>query len=156
MIFVRVLFIVGSRLIRSCSWMDGSAVERHDLCVPVRRDSDVEHGLVDFRGVPDPDPDELDDGDVAVKMVKEKKYDLILMDVRMKRMGGYEATQEIRLWEDENNKPKTPIIALTAHALQADIEEAKAKGCDGHITKPIIKSDLIKKIYAIVHDGCEK
>ncbi|MCK5800024.1 MAG: response regulator, partial [Deltaproteobacteria bacterium] len=58
------------------------------------------------------------DGIEALKAFKHNVFDVILMDIQMPRMGGYEATQEIRSIEDKRGSPPTPIIALTAHAMQ--------------------------------------
>ena len=90
-----------------------------------------------------------DSGTKAVEMMKNAKpgeIDLILMDVMMPVMSGYEATKQIRSIEDPALS-KTPIIAMTANAFEEDIRKAKEAGMDGHISKPYTKEGLITIIY---------
>ena len=87
--------------------------------------------------------EEADDGDIAVEKVKWSSpgyYDLVLMDVQMPKMNGYEATRQIRALEEE--KAKVPIIALTANAFEEDRREAIAAGMNGHICKPVRIKEL--------------
>ena len=72
------------------------------------------------------------DGQIAVDMFKEKNYDLVLMDIQMPNMNGYEATQLIR----ETNS-HVPIIALSANVMREDIEKSLNAGMNGHLAKPI-------------------
>jgi signal transduction histidine kinase/ActR/RegA family two-component response regulator len=79
------------------------------------------------------------DGEEAVKAFKaapEGSLSLILMDVMMPVLNGYEATQQIRALERPDSKT-VPIIAMTANAFQEDIEKAKSAGMNGHLAKPI-------------------
>ena len=99
----------------------------------------TEHGIL---------VDVVDDGDVAVKVVAQSPagtYDLVLMDIQMPRMNGYEATRAIRALEDPE-LANIPIIAMTANAFEEDKALAKKAGMDGYITKPI---DIDKTIEAI-------
>jgi len=79
-------------------------------------------------------------------------YDLILMDVQMPDMDGYEATQKIRSIEknfnadSENQRKRIPIIALTANAFKEDIEKCISAGMDDHLGKPIDESELFEKL----------
>ena len=78
-------------------------------------------------------------------------FDLILMDMQMPEMDGIEATRLIREWE-ENNKPRVPIIALTANAIKGDKEKCIEGGMDDYITKPIDKDfffEVIEKWLAL-------
>lgn len=79
--------------------------------------------------------DIVDNGLKAVNRIKEKSYDLILMDCQMPEMDGYTSTKEIRKYEANLNK-HTPIIAVTAHALKGDEEKCLACGMDDYIAKP--------------------
>ncbi len=85
-------------------------------------------------------------GEEAIESFKTKKYDIVLMDVQMPVMDGLTATKIIREWEEEQGQEKTPIIALTAHALKGDEAKSIEAGCDGHATKPIKKKKLMELI----------
>ncbi|MBF0124797.1 MAG: response regulator, partial [Magnetococcales bacterium] len=83
----------------------------------------------------------------AIEQFKYHRYDLILMDVQMPEMDGYTATQRIRALEEESGQRRlVPIIALTANALQRDIERSLDAGCSFHLTKPIRKTRLLETI----------
>ncbi|MBF0620460.1 MAG: PocR ligand-binding domain-containing protein [Magnetococcales bacterium] len=88
-------------------------------------------------------------GAEAVARFKEDVFDLILMDIQMPIMDGYEATRRIRLWEQETHRDPTTIIALTAHAMVEESQQIMASGCNVHLTKPIGKKRLIKAINKI-------
>ncbi len=79
--------------------------------------------------------DYANNGLEAVNKIQEKKYDLILMDLMMPVMDGFEATKRIREIENELNY-KTPIIGLTANTLDADKEKCLAFGMDEYMEKP--------------------
>jgi osomolarity two-component system sensor histidine kinase NIK1 len=81
----------------------------------------------------------------AVKAAKERQFDLILMDVQMPEMGGFEATQQIREFEKSLDR-HTPIIALTAHAIQGYREKCLEGGMDGYVSKPI-NVDALRKVF---------
>jgi PAS domain S-box-containing protein len=83
----------------------------------------------------------------AVEKRKKKAYDLILMDIQMPVMDGYTATREIRAWERAEGKEPIPIVALTAHALSGASAESIEAGCDGHLTKPVERDDLLASIF---------
>jgi signal transduction histidine kinase/ActR/RegA family two-component response regulator len=83
-----------------------------------------------------------------------RKYDLVLMDMRMPVMDGYTATGEIRKWEKENRKNATPIIALTAHALTEDRQKCLDAGCSDYLSKPIKKGDLLKRVSECTQIDC--
>ncbi len=92
-----------------------------------------------------------ENGVEAIKKFKGQEFDLVLMDLQMPEMDGYEATRRIKQWEREQDLKPTPIVALTAHALTEDIKKTKKLGFDNHFTKPIKKSKLLSLIekYAI-------
>ena len=72
----------------------------------------------------------------AIDMAADGEYDLILMDIQMPVMNGYEATRRIRNMDREYAK-KVPIYALSANAFEEDIRKAMDCGMNGHIAKPI-------------------
>jgi len=90
-------------------------------------------------------------GQIAVEKVKETVYNLILMDIQMPVMDGYETTRQIR--EFENNHPdrhKAHIIALTANATQEDRDRCTNMGMNGYITKPFKFSDLEDALHQFI------
>jgi two-component system, sensor histidine kinase and response regulator len=84
-----------------------------------------------------------DNGAIGVEKFMRGSFDIVLMDIQMPVMDGYTATRKIRQWEMEQDCDPTPIIALTAHALNKEAELILAAGCDLHLTKPIRKARLI-------------
>jgi len=86
----------------------------------------------------------VENGKLAVERVVEGSnvYDLIIMDMQMPVMDGYEATRKIREWEKNNGLIPTPIVALTAYALKDDAQKCFDAGCDGYVTKPIKKTQF--------------
>ncbi|KAK8930360.1 Histidine protein kinase NIK1 [Metarhizium anisopliae] len=82
----------------------------------------------------------------AVEAVKEKKFDVILMDVQMPIMGGFEATGKIRDYERGMGTHRTPIIALTAHAMMGDREKCIQAQMDEYLSKPLQQNHLIQTI----------
>ena len=77
---------------------------------------------------------------------KAEEFDLVLMDMHMPVMDGYEATTEIRKWETAQGLKRTRVIALTANAMQEDENASLDAGCDHHLTKPISKVRLLETI----------
>jgi len=94
-----------------------------------------------------------ENGQIAVDKFISGKYDLVLMDVEMPVMDGLTATKKIREWEKKNSSKPTPVLALTAHALQEHKEKSKEAGCDGHVTKPIKKAVLFEAIEKYTKEG---
>lgn len=90
--------------------------------------------------------DIAENGKIAVDKFKNGLYDIVLMDMQMPVMDGYTATQIIRAWEQEQRRPATPIIALTAYALKDDERKSIEAGCTAHLTKPIKKDLLLETI----------
>ena len=101
--------------------------------------------------------DEVEDGQAALDHFMTRAYDVVLMDIQMPVLDGYSAVREIRRWETANERGRTPIIALSAAALEADVHRAIEVGCDMHVSKPVKKSTLLKAIATAVensrHDG---
>ncbi|HKL83326.1 MAG TPA: response regulator [Desulfobacter sp.] len=90
--------------------------------------------------------DIAENGRTAVEKFTSNPYDLVLMDIEMPEMDGISATQAIRKLEQENGTKKIPVIALTSHAFREHQEKCFSAGCDGYLTKPIQKCELIEKI----------
>jgi signal transduction histidine kinase/CheY-like chemotaxis protein len=82
------------------------------------------------------------DGEQALQAVKTSDFDVVLMDIQMPRMDGWQATQQIRQWEQATQKKRVPIVALSAHASAADREQAMACGMDGYLSKPLTAEAL--------------
>lgn len=89
---------------------------------------------------------QAENGEDALNKVFTKQIDLILMDIQMPIMDGYEATRKIRQWEADHNKKPTPIIAVSANAMSEDVQRSLSAGCSEHVTKPIKKLALIEII----------
>jgi CheY-like chemotaxis protein len=90
--------------------------------------------------------DEADNGENAVLKFKQGNYDLVLMDIHMPKMDGYQATQAIRLWQSKMGKARTPIIALTAmDAAQAAVKTKEA-GFSACCSKPVKRATLEQAI----------
>jgi PAS domain S-box-containing protein len=80
--------------------------------------------------------DTVDNGAEAVSKAETNQYNAILMDVQMPGMDGFEATKQIRAWEQRHGT-HVPIIAMTAHAMQGDRERCLEAGMDDYVTKPL-------------------
>jgi signal transduction histidine kinase/AmiR/NasT family two-component response regulator len=93
------------------------------------------------------------DGQVALDALEERRFDVVLMDVQMPVMGGIEATREIRRREAAQGKPRRPIIAMTANAMQGDREACLEAGMDDYIAKPIKSADLAKLLNSLSSPG---
>jgi CheY-like chemotaxis protein len=92
------------------------------------------------------------DGAQGVEMALAGDYDLILMDMSLPEIDGWEATRRVRQGETERGS-RTPIIALTAHAMAGDREKAMEAGCDDYDTKPVELPRLLGKIEALLPSG---
>ena len=84
-----------------------------------------------------------DDGAAGIEMAEAMVPDLILMDLSLPIIDGWEATRRIKAADKLKD---IPVIAVTAHAMQGDEEKARAAGCDDFVTKPIDEDLLLAKI----------
>jgi CheY-like chemotaxis protein len=85
--------------------------------------------------------------------LKQEKFDLVLMDIRMPVMDGEDATRRIR--SGEAGDPGVPIVALTAHAIKGDRERILAMGMDDYLAKPIDMEEIDRVLGRIVAKGEE-
>ncbi len=90
---------------------------------------------------------EAADGQVGVATARFEKPDLILMDIQMPVMDGYEATQQIKASPET---AKIPIIAVSSFAMKGDEQKARAAGCDHYITKPYSPMQLLKTLRTLL------
>jgi two-component system, cell cycle response regulator DivK len=86
---------------------------------------------------------EVDDGEAAIKAAQEHRPDLILMDIQLPVLDGYEATRRIKSFPDLK---AIPIIVVTSYALSGDDRKAREAGCDAYVTKPFSPRGLLAKI----------
>ncbi len=92
----------------------------------------------------------VDNGKKAVESCRQETFDLVLMDIQMPEMDGFEALAAIRTLERaESRRRPTAIIALTAHAMKGDQERCLDAGFDGYLSKPVRSADLNKAIVVI-------
>jgi CheY-like chemotaxis protein len=90
------------------------------------------------------------DGEQGVAVAASEKPDLVLMDLSLPVLDGWEATRRIKAAPETS---RIPIIALSAHAMPGDAEKALAAGCDDFDTKPVELPRLLAKIRALKPDG---
>ncbi|WP_229678434.1 ATP-binding protein [Neptunicoccus cionae] len=100
----------------------------------------------------------VSNGAEAVELATAQTFDLILMDINMPVLGGMEATARIRQWEKDTARAPSPILALTANAMTYQIAEYLNGGMDGHLSKPIKKSVLLRtlsdSLRSVTERGC--
>jgi CheY-like chemotaxis protein len=89
------------------------------------------------------------DGHAAVAALEKDTFDLVLMDIQMPGMDGFEVTSAIRKKEERTGR-HIPIVAMTAHALIGDQERCVAGGMDGYVSKPIRTSELFSAIESLL------
>ena len=90
---------------------------------------------------------EAADGQAGVDKAKAEKPDLILMDIQMPVLDGYDATRQIKA--DPDLKP-IPIVAVSSFAMKGDEEKARASGCDHYVTKPYSPIQLLKTVRGLL------
>ncbi len=119
----------------------GAAVEPSipaDFRVLVAEDNSIStkviRGMLNKLGV---QPDTVSNGAEALRALQNAPYDLVLMDCEMPILDGFSATAQLRAWEAAEQRPRTPVIALTAHILSEHKERARSAGMDGHMAKPV-------------------
>ena len=93
---------------------------------------------------------EAADGAEGVALAQKERPDLILMDIQLPEIDGYEATRRIR---DIPELAKVPIIAVTSYALSGDEAKTREAGCDGYVAKPFSPRDLLAKVRQFLPDA---
>ena len=94
------------------------------------------------------------DGRNAVEIFRnhpEGTFDVILMDIMMPEMNGYEATKAIRAMNDRPDGKTIPIIAMTANSFAEDVQASLNAGMNTHLSKPIMMDEVIKTILRYIH-----
>lgn len=91
------------------------------------------------------------DGREAVQAAARTDFDVVLMDLQMPTMDGYEATRAIRRQEAESGKSPTAIIMLTASTGSSQVEQAIQAGCNAHLTKPVTPARLFEALEKVLH-----
>lgn len=90
------------------------------------------------------------DGVEALEMLRVQDFDLVLLDMQMPRLDGYDTVRELRARGDE-----TPVIALTAFSMTGDRERCIDAGCDGYVAKPVVQADLFAEVTAVLRRAAE-
>jgi CheY-like chemotaxis protein/nitrogen-specific signal transduction histidine kinase len=98
---------------------------------------------------------EVTTGNAAVKAMQDGSFDLLLTDIHMPGMDGIEATRAIREDEARSGRPRTPIVALTADALEAGKRSCQEAGMDGFLTKPVDPAEL-EEMFLMLFPGAER
>ena len=93
------------------------------------------------------------DGAAGIELAERERPDLILMDLSLPGIDGWEATRRIKAHEELRH---IPIIALTAHAMTGDEEKARESGCDDYLSKPIDEDLLFEKLDGFLGEGRER
>ncbi len=100
--------------------------------------------------------DIAENGIKAFELFSKNKYDLVLMDMEMPEMDGYEATEKIRELEEKTGRVATPVVALTAHIGEESARRCISAGCNEHIAKPIKKDRLLELVGRYFNVSCNK
>ncbi|MEZ4764644.1 MAG: response regulator [Calditrichia bacterium] len=90
-----------------------------------------------------------ENGKIAIEMLKNSDYQIVLMDVQMPEMDGFEATTAIRNGDAGEQNKNIAIIAMTANAMKGDREKCIAAGMDDYVAKPIRRNDLQKALNIV-------
>ena len=100
-----------------------------------------------FSDFPEISIDLAEDGGKAVNMFEKGSYDIIFMDLKIPVLNGYEVTQKMRETERLTGRERTLIIAVSAFGMPEEIQKTVEAGCDGHLTKPIKKDELLSFVF---------
>jgi two-component system sensor histidine kinase/response regulator len=92
-------------------------------------------------------------GEEALEKLASDQFEVVLMDCQMPKLDGYATTSRFRDWEKENQRARTPIVALTANALTGDAEKCFAAGMDRYLSKPFSSDQLYQVLESCVTDS---
>lgn len=116
-------------------------------CILLAEDNEFNRDLITQILEDDYDVLAVSDGAAAVTTALEKRPDLILMDMGLPIVDGWEATRRIK----KHDALRTiPLVAVTSHAMREDEQRARAAGCDDYLAKPIDQDDLVAKIRKLI------
>lgn len=90
------------------------------------------------------DVDIAENGLIGYEMFCSKTYDIVLMDIQMPVMDGVESTLKIRKWEEEHGLTPIPVVAVTAYALENDVERYLGAGINAYLRKPYQPKELVE------------
>jgi CheY-like chemotaxis protein len=91
--------------------------------------------------------------EVLTKLAESSRPDVLLLDVELPDLDGFETVKRIRTEEKANSSARLPVLALTAHAMPEDRDACLAAGMDGHLSKPFERHDLEEAIARILLDA---
>jgi two-component system sensor histidine kinase/response regulator len=135
---------------RSVAAVGGTTEQRRPLRILLADDSGDNRALIAaFLKGSTYTLDGVENGARAVESFKSGNYDLVLMDLQMPVMDGDAATREIRRFERERQRPRTPIVALSAAVFSESVAQSLAAGCDEHIGKPVKRAMLLDVIQRL-------
>jgi PAS domain S-box-containing protein len=136
---------------------DGSPGELHSLRILLVDDSPDNRFLVRaFLKLEECHIEEAVNGHEAIQKYENSDWDVILMDMQMPEVDGYEATSRIREIESVKGMVHVPIVALTAHSMDSEVKKCLDAGCDVYLSKPIDKVSLIRTISEVSHPASER
>ncbi len=92
----------------------------------------------------------VDSGEKALQQLKQNEYDLVLLDMRMPNMDGYEVVRRLRAREEQEGLLRHTVYALSANSLHSEKEKAFEAGCDGYLTKPMTKHELLDVVRTVM------
>jgi len=95
----------------------------------------------------------VENGALALEALHAERFDVVLMDMQMPELDGLSATAQLRAWERDQGLPRTPVIMLTANALDEHIRASHEAGADAHLSKPIRADALIEAILHAMADA---
>jgi CheY-like chemotaxis protein len=97
-----------------------------------------------------------ENGEIAIEKFRTVLYDLVLTDVQMPVMDGYTATKQMREWEQAHGRNPTPIIALTASAMEEEIRRSREAGCTALLSKPVRRQELFRVLGELTFNSHAK